>query len=222
MCDCANVEMRELLPELVAGALDASTRARVEAHVIACAECASEVDTLRLVRDAFAAAPAVDTRRIVAALARPATESVRTTTRVPVKRWVDWRVAAALTMITVGGLSVAVVQRRASDSTGVPMDSGAVTVASRPPVAGRGLDSTQSPGGSVGSDTGNDRSSGTRATTPASPRAQLSFNGGVGELDDVAIQALLGALDEIDRAPIAPSAEPDRSPVLPVIKDGDR
>jgi hypothetical protein len=44
----------------------------------------------------------------------------------------------------------------------------------------------------------------------------------VSDLDDASIQALLGALDEIDRAPVAPSAEPDRSPVLPVIKDGDR
>jgi len=29
MFDCANVEMRELLPEFAAGSLDASTRARV-------------------------------------------------------------------------------------------------------------------------------------------------------------------------------------------------
>jgi hypothetical protein len=124
-------------------------------------------------------------------------------------------------MITVGGLSVAVVQRHGSDSTGVPMDSGAV-VARRPPLAGPGPESTQSPSVGTGSDSGNDRSSGRPTTAPGSPRAQLSFNGGVGELDDASIQALLGALDEIDRAPIAPSVEPDRSPVLPVIKDGDR
>jgi len=50
----------------------------------------------------------------------------------------------------------------------------------------------------------------------------LSFGGGVGDLDEESIRALLGALDEIDRAPVAPSAEPDRSPVLPVIKEGER
>src|SRR5215216_3332466 len=124
MFDCANVEMRELLPELAAGTLDASERARVQAHVIACAECASELETLRLVRGAFAA-PAVDTQRVVAALPKPLAGAVTITPTAPVKRWVDWRLAAALTMITVGGLSVAVVQRRGSDATGVPIDSGA-------------------------------------------------------------------------------------------------
>ena len=33
MFDCANVEMRELLPDFVAGAVDAPTRARVEEHI---------------------------------------------------------------------------------------------------------------------------------------------------------------------------------------------
>jgi hypothetical protein len=58
----------------------------------------------------------------------------------------------------------------------------------------------------------------TRSTS--APVAQLSFGGGVSDLDDASIRALLGALDEIDRAPIAPSAEPDRTPALPVIKEG--
>jgi len=54
MSDCANVEMRELLPELAAGTLDAATRARVDEHLVDCADCASELETLRLVRAAFA------------------------------------------------------------------------------------------------------------------------------------------------------------------------
>jgi hypothetical protein len=57
---------------------------------------------------------------------------------------------------------------------------------------------------------------------PAAAKAQLSFGGGTGDLDDASLHALLGALDEMDRAPIAPSAEPDRTPVLPVIKEGER
>ena len=208
MSDCANVEVRELLPELVAGTLDASARARVEAHVIACSECASELETLRLVRGAFAA-PAVDLRRIVAALPKPLAGAVARPTADPVKRWVDWRLAAALTMITVGGLSVAVVQRRGADGTGVPIDSGATA----PAIPSGGLGTR--------SDTAGEPAS-RGSTQAASPRAQLSLPGGVGELDDASIEALLGALDEIDRAPVAPSAEPDRSSVLPVIRDGDR
>ena len=219
MFDCANVEMRELLPELVAGSLDASARARVDAHVIACSECASELETLRLVRGAFAA-PAVDTRGIVAALPKPLTGPAAITSVAPMKRWVDWRLAAALTMITVGGLSVAIVQRRGTDATGVPIDP--VAVAPAIPSGGRAVDSAGAvAGGGTRSDTGSEPAA-RRSMRPASPRAQLSFNGGVGELDDASIQALLGALDEIDRAPVAPSTEPDRSSVLPVIKDVDR
>src|SRR6476659_2622744 len=105
MFDCANVEMRELLPELAAGTLDAATRARVEQHVASCAECVSELETLRLVRSAYASAPAVDVRRIVAALPKAAPPAPGAApTRKPITRWMDWRVAAALTMITVGGL----------------------------------------------------------------------------------------------------------------------
>src|SRR3712207_3311763 len=112
MFDCANVEMRELLPELAAGSLNAPTRRRVEDHVQRCAECASELETLRLVRGAFGAAPSVDTRAIVAALPKPpVTRGKDGGAARGVGRWVDWRVAAALTMITVGGLSVAVNRR---------------------------------------------------------------------------------------------------------------
>src|SRR5215207_9540172 len=108
MFDCANVEMRELLPELVAGSLDASTRARVEAHLVDCADCATEVETLRLVRASFASAPSVDTRRIVAALPTPSPAPAVGKGGTSPRRWVDWRLAAALTMVTVGGLSIAI------------------------------------------------------------------------------------------------------------------
>ena len=220
MFDCANVEMRELLPELAAGTLDAVTRVRVDEHVLGCAECASELETLRLVRSAFRAAPTVDTRRIVAALPKPgaAVATAARSAERPVKRWVDWRIAAALTMITVGGLSVAVTQRRGSDSVTVPVDSGSAVTVVIPTNAG-----TNAAVDSTSVESGGTDSAGGSTTHPATAlRPQLSFNGGVGDLDDASIQALLGALDEIDRAPLAPSAEPDRSSVLPVIKAGDR
>ena len=217
MSDCANVEMRELLPELASGTLDAATRTRVAAHVQSCAECASELDMLRLVRDAFAATPSIDTQRIVAALPKPLVSApVRAGRRASVTRWVDWRVAAALTMITVGGLSVAVSQRFGNEGTKPSRVDTSVAVA--PPESGR----------AVAVDTLAPLSGNASATSQqetarrAAARTGLSFNGGVGDLDDASIQALLGALDEIDRAPVAPSAEPDRSSVLPVIHGADR
>lgn len=221
MFDCANVEMRELLPELAAGTLDAATRARVEQHVGSCAECASELETLRLVRSAYASAPAVDVQRIVAALpkAAPAARGTAPPMPKPITRWMDWRVAAALTMITVGGLSLAITQRSASRSsardsltTFSPVDSGTQRAAVGP---------TPKDTHETRVDT-NKRSAPPVRPSGASARAQLAFAGGVEDMDDASIKALLGALDEIDRAPLAPSAEPDPTPVLPVIGTGQR
>src|SRR5690349_19384311 len=117
MFECADVEMRELLPDLAAGTLDDGTRARVERHVASCAECRSELETLRLVRSAYVATPTVDVRRIVAALPKPLPVPGRAQDVQRVERWIDWRVAAALTMISVGGLSLAVARHRLTEPT---------------------------------------------------------------------------------------------------------
>ena len=212
MFDCANVEMRELLPELVAGTLDAATRARVEEHVASCTECASELETLRAVRGAYSGAPAIDVSRVVAALPRPAMASAVGGHTAHAKRWLDWRIAAALTMITVGGLSVAL-SRRGHDAP-PPIQVArrdTVPVANPPaptPTVEKSVDTTRRPT--------------QKPPGAARPKAQLAFGGGVDDLDDASLRALMGALDEIDRAPVAPSAEPDRTPVLPVIREGDR
>ncbi len=218
MFDCANVEMRELLPELAAGTLDDATRARVERHVASCAECASELDTLRLVRSAYATTPSVDVRRIVAALPKPVPLPQRAHGGQPVKRWVDWRVAAALTMISVGGLSLAVAHRRSTEAP--PRDSAAavLSVDTRGAEPAKRAGAGRSPSGVHDTTRTVDRSGRAPATSP--PKAQLAFAGGTDDMDDVSIKALLGALDEMDRAPVAPSEEPDPTPVLPVIKTG--
>ena len=217
MFDCANVEMRELLPELAAGTLDDATRARVERHVGSCAECASELETLRLVRSAYAVTPTVDVRRIVAALPKAVPLPQGAHKGPPVKRWVDWRVAAALTMISVGGLSLALAHRRSTeapprDSTvAVPSVDTSSAQPGKPAVVG-------SPPGGHDTTRRINRSDRVPATPP--PKAQLAFAGGMDDMDDTSIKALLGALDEMDRAPVAPSEEPDPTPVLPVIKTG--
>lgn len=213
MSDCANVGVRELLPELARGALDSVTRARVEAHVASCADCASELETLRLVRAAFGRAPAVDARRIVAALPKPPIAPAADHRRAAPRRWMDWRIAAALTMITVGGLSVAVTQhvRDGSDARSVAAPTVAESAIAVVPPAGTQNDSGDRSSAVV---TGS-----TSARTVRNEKAQLSIGGGVDDLDRASIEALLGALDEIDRAPIAPSVEPERVTVLPIISD---
>jgi Putative zinc-finger len=218
MSDCANVEMRELLPELAAGRLDAATRARVDEHLIDCADCASELETLRLVRAAFASAPAVDVCRVVAALPTPVVAARGARGPEPVKRWMDWRVAAALTTITVGGLSLAVSQRMRPEREMPPRDSIAVSAPAVAPSKSAAADSPRV----VGAAPRDTHPSPNTDRRPSAAKAQLSFGGGTDDLDDASLKELLGALDEIDRAPLAPSAEPDRTPVLPVIKEGER
>jgi anti-sigma factor RsiW len=221
MFDCDNVEMRELLPELAAGPVDAETRARVEQHVTTCAECASELETLKLVRSAYGAAPAVDVSRIVAALPKPAAAPIAVQ-RKPVKRWVDWRIAAALTTITVGGLSLAVAQRYRGRTDLGPDTSVAIV---QPAVSQPTRDVTTAAPNVSKNDSGRSTMPSTRsavAAKPTSAKAELSFGGGMSDLDDATLKSLLGALDEIDRAPVAPSAEPDPTPVLPVIKGTDQ
>ena len=215
MSDCANVEMRERLPELAAGALDPATRARVEAHVAACADCAAELDTLRAVRAAFGKAPAVDVKRVLAALPKPPVGTVVGIRSRPFRRWVDWRIAAALTVITVGGLSVVVTQRIGQsrrEDAGIDQQAqdSTMVVATTPP---RTTDSAEG---------GSPRPPRPQPHAARLEKAQLSFGGGVDGLDRATIEALMGALDEIDRAPVAPSVEPDRAPLLPVINEGTR
>lgn len=216
MFDCADIEMRELLPDLAAGSLDDATRARVEHHLASCAECVSELETLRLVRSAYAATPSVDVQRIVAALPKPMPE--RAHGAQPVKRWIDWRVAAALTMISVGGLSLGLARHRSNDARS--RDS-AAAVASVDTRRAQPVETTATrASSSILHDTARPATRSGRAAGVPQPKAQLAFAGGTDDMDDASIKVLLGALDEMDRAPVAPSAEPDPTPVLPVIKTG--
>src|SRR5262245_54070345 len=100
MSDCTNAEIRDRLPDLIHDRLDASERTAVMAHVAQCAECRAEVDVLRAARAMFETrAPRVDVGRIVGALPSPRASAGRPTRR----RAIDWRIAAAITVLAVGG-----------------------------------------------------------------------------------------------------------------------
>ena len=167
MSDCLNVEIRELLPEYLTGTLSAARRAEVDAHVAGCAECADELTVLRLVREAYAEAPAVNVGAIVAALprksSRPAIRSWR--------RSNAFQIAAAVSFIALGGISLAVARS---------FFNGTTTVAQ--------VDSTIAPNG---------------AETPA-----ISFAGGVSDLGDDDLEALLTALETIEALPVTETSDP--------------
>lgn len=106
MRECTNEEMRDLLPELVNGRLDAMTQLAVEAHVAECEECAEELLLLRALRPALLRGPVVSAERIAAAVRA----------QVPAQRGANRRVmsrrlaiaAAALLGLSAIGYAIAV------------------------------------------------------------------------------------------------------------------
>ncbi len=168
MTDCSNIEIREWLPEYLNGMPGAARRAEVESHLASCEDCREELAMLRLVREAFAPTPAVDVAAIVSALPKR--------TRGPVMR--SWRqsqvfqVAAAVSFIALGGISLAVAR---SFFNGEPTVVAVDTL---------------------------------RTATPGSDfMPAISFSGGVSDLEDEDIEALLTALETIEALPVTESSE---------------
>jgi len=121
MNDCPNAEIRDQLPDLLHDRLDVSVRASVMAHVDTCADCRAELELLRGIHGMLVSrTPRVDVSYVVQAL--PA----RAARRRPA--WSDWRIAAAVTVLAVGGGSFAVLRQNSSPG---PLD----TMFAAPPAA---------------------------------------------------------------------------------------
>lgn len=101
MTDCMNGELRDLLPELMHGTLDADRTRAVEAHVASCVECAQELALLRVLRTALGAGPAIDVGAISAAVSARVSPARR---QPPAPRRTGWRIAiAAAALLAAGG-----------------------------------------------------------------------------------------------------------------------
>jgi hypothetical protein len=172
--------MREALPELLHGRLDAAHAAKVREHVAVCAECAAELELLARVQRAYAMSPAVDTAAIVRALPAP---RARRSSSLGVLR-----MAAAIVLLLGGALVVRTVvnERGVADPEHIaqqPSDTAAAllpapetsSVRQPPPVS-------------------------------AAPRVLAMSLSELDDLDADELETLLGALDRIDAAPVA---EPD-------------
>lgn len=184
MSDCANVEIRELLPEYLHDRLDAAARARVAAHLAGCEECAAELATLQAVQRAYSRVPAIDTTAIVRALPRPQVRNRMS------RRPLAWQIAAAVSFISLGGISLAVA-RSVFERGG--------SVASSPIVA-------PVPGAQPDSIADSNRSS----------RPTISFGGGVDDLASEDVEKLLGAIESLEAAPpaepeVVPQSDPGRA-----------
>ena len=216
MTDCPNAEVRDLLPEYAHARLGAVDRARVEAHLAGCAECAAELSLIRAASRALGAAPRVDVARIVAALpAAPAPETAGVTPLAPRRvrraapaRWGSWRQAAAIAAVAVGAVGLAVVGRQ--------------TAPSRPGELSPIVSESLAPGSAVPTesvDVARGESTGAPSGEPAGePRVVVSsLSGGLGDLSDDALRSLLGEIDDLSGAP---GTEP--AAVLPVMMIEDQ
>ena len=216
MADCSNVEIREMLPERVGGALSAADTARVDAHLGTCALCRSELALIQAARRVLRVSPSIDVARIASGVVEATTapsrprlvasavraESPLVRTRL---RWIGWKAAAAIA-VAAAGTGTFATWHSANEPVAAP--NGA-RVAARP-----GQASPPTPAAVV-----TPRNSTTMEPpgVPASAlrrqpvAAELAIGGPLSDLSDGDLEALLGDLG--DRGAVAPDAasfeEPD-------------
>jgi hypothetical protein len=106
--DCGDV--REWLPDHVAGRLDAEARSGVEAHLSACASCAEELELVRLLHAGRPRVPEELPDRILEAVRGEAVRRPRASARRP---W--WGLSAAAVAAIALGIGIA-----SDDSTSIP------------------------------------------------------------------------------------------------------
>jgi|GEM_PF-3491844 len=112
MTDCADVRVRELLPDYLHDALGSGDSALVRLHLRGCAACREELRVLESSRRVLSLVPSVDVARIVSALPAPPVSSSPSLRLAPssARGWGGvgaWRVAAAA-LLMVGAAGVVV------------------------------------------------------------------------------------------------------------------
>ena len=184
MIECSNADIRDQLPELVNGRLNRESLGGVQAHLVDCAPCQADLLLLERARAMLIlATPRIDTARIARALSAPGTHSHRQT--------FNWRIAATIAVLAVGGGSAAVVY--GGWSTPHTIDPVALAPSrTEEPIGGAAI------GG-------------------ASDGSELSVSGDLSSLTDEQLRALLGRVEAIETLPAAEARVPAQlSGVVPM------
>jgi len=193
MNDCQNAVIRDQLPDLLHDRLDASSRSAVQSHVASCTDCRRELELLRGVHGILLArTPHVDTAWVVGALPRAPQRAARPLPHW--RAWSDWRIAAAVAVLAVGGGSMAVLHRTSATPSTTPVVAGA----------------PQTPAGGIGAG---------RSITPSAAAVPVSTvaTGGesgsgltmTGRLEDLSDDQLQALLDQVGNLQALPVTEPD-------------
>jgi len=224
MIDCIDEGVRDSLPDFVHGKLSELDRATLTAHVEACDACSAEVALLRAVRSSASMAPAIDVARIVASLpvslriadvgaldhhSRPK----RADAADAAGRRALWRIAAAVAVISLAGLSVVMGNRNESEPVAAAAGNSA-------PAVLQGTAGTQ--GGALGQQAVVEGAAGAEGRAVASaPGAARSTAPGIDQSNDVPAFAIVAGLEnlsdehleqllnEIDAIDGMPSPEPE-------------
>jgi anti-sigma factor RsiW len=213
MNDCSNADIRDRLPDLLHEHLDAASRAMVVAHVAECVDCRDELELLRSVQKTLIAqTPRVDVAYVVGAL--PKAPARRPQIQPARRRWTDWRVAAAVTVLIAGGSSVVVMNRApTSVDTRPPITDTVASRAVAPSIApvDRGSQSAANAAVTPALPVA------TVATTDASDTADDGPDGRFGGLSDQQLQALLSEIDQLKAVPVT---EPEPVTIRVDLKPG--
>ena len=106
MNKCTEVDIKEMLPDLLHGKLDARAIARVEAHLGHCEVCTEDLEVLRTVKSAAVFVPPIDIDRVVRQI--PPYRAIVHAPQVPARSTVgSWLVAAAPAGFEPGGATLA-------------------------------------------------------------------------------------------------------------------
>ena len=113
MNDCTDNEIREMLPDLLHGALAADAVDRAEAHLASCVECRAELQVLRAVKSAAVFAPTIDVDQVVRRI--PPYSKIVSAVEAPTRpRLNSWLVAATVAIAVVGLGSMLVTRQGAT------------------------------------------------------------------------------------------------------------
>ena len=192
-------------------------RAAIVAHVDACVDCREELELLRGVREMLAANAAsvsrVDVSWVVAALPKPPMRERARVARLssagvarPGRVWSDWRVAAAVTMLVVGGSSVAVLNRghgidaMLPDTVQLPPPPTAETTGGAAPNTNTAMATTGAPTASRVA---------ARSATASEDDATEPMLGAGGRLENLNEQQLKRLLNDIGQMQAVPVTDPE-------------
>jgi hypothetical protein len=229
MNDCGSAEIRDQLPDLLHERLDEAARALVIAHLSTCIDCDEE---LRLLRDVLgmmeSRTPRIDLTTIVSALPKPpiaaasiaVTPNAATSNVISIasrrRRWSDWRVAAAVTLLVAGGSSAVLLNRNAPQSRVVATapaatpSEAAASAGSASTSAGQSVTGTPTVADAAAASTNGSAEASTPGTMAAADDPAVAADLGNGNrLGDLSEQQLQTLLNEIDKLPAVPVTDPD-------------